>query len=189
MKIQSKKFNHRNTKRIFSRGIEVEFDDNRVADVSDSVGEMLLTNYPNIFCHPGEVEVTEEKPVTVQEKKQEPFMKAKINEQEKKIVGLEKQLKTAKEEVIIWRAECQRLSKEVEDYKDRLFKYEGEVREQSDRVDDTPVGDTETTLKAALEKKTKAELIEMARELKLPDNDWRDLNKGPLIDYLIDKTK
>lgn len=199
MKIQSRKPAHHDTKRIFSRGIELTFDGDRIAEVSDEVGNFLLSRYPDTLCLPGKAsEIKEVKQSTPQELSQVPLLKAKIDESQKNINGLEKQLKSSKEEVIVWKTECQRLTREIATYKERLFKYEGESTEEppvtetsegADTITDSNESSVEDLLRTELNKKKKEQLVEMAKELNLPASEWESLNKEPLVNYLVDKTK
>ena len=211
MKIQTINPSQFNQTVKFVKGIKVTFH-NGVADIPDEDAKVLLEVYPEILFPEGQIPL----PKVERKRGDEGDLKTNetIEVLKERIAGANRlvndykaQLSTAKDNERIWRSKCEELLKEnqslksgkviqpenneletklklLEQENQELLKENAGLRTQLSK--EKKEESNEEVIRS-LETKTREELLQIAKELNLPEVEYKRLSKVKLMDYLISK--
>lgn len=193
MKLETIKYSGK-TISIF--GEEVKFD-GRFAEVSDELGRRILeSGFPNIFAE-GEVPATRSAAeIAIEGEMNETVKvaKAEIARLKSVIAGLEQKNSSLQTEVKSWKEIVEKLKAHVDpsalggiiaDTVPGFVKADEEVKEEKKEEDESKV-DEDTAIRAKLTEKKKDELITMAKQLGIADDDLMSGGKYKTKDEIID---
>jgi len=166
MEVKSNKYRNRSIK---IEGKKVEFDSRGIANVSKELGELINSDYNEVINSP---KIVKNPDILVSDSD----LKKSNEDLTSKNALLVERLETATQDI-------EDLKIDVENWKEQFTKASESNGGESNK--ETSKQDIE--LIVGLFKNNKGELESMATELKLPNNEWSELNKEDLIVYLAYK--
>lgn len=198
MKIETIVKNHKNQTVKYSGGIKVAYNAKGVAEVSDEVGDLLISKYvgqifsegravePMIRTNPAVATKTVENGV-VQE------LRDKLQKANSLVADYKAQAGMAQENERVWRMKCEELMNKLLAIKEGATAVNEKTKPPvfpGDRIEKGTVSQIDDTiaLREKLNAKNVKELQKIATELKLPVKEYEKLNKTKLVDYLIEQT-
>jgi len=185
MKIETIVKSHLGQSVKYSNSIKVTYDKKGVAEVSSEVGKYLIEHYIDQIFPAGKVVIPE--PSSIIPKKSDNGEILELKEQLQRANKLANDCKTqaqaAKDGEAIWRTKCEELLEEI-----KVLKGQKPAEQPKELTLEQKIKEERTALRLELSKKKLPELVAIAVELKLPEEEYKSLNRGKLIEYLISKT-
>lgn len=159
-------------------GNVIKFDRTGVADVSEDVAKLLISNYPGwLFYADQMVEAADA------------ISTKPIKEDGESL----KEISKLKEKLALRESTIESLKKELEDWKGQVDIYKGKYEECSSKLNDHKEVDTKVVEDLKLEnqllRKNVGELQTICKELSIEEIKYKGLNKDKLIELILKESK
>jgi hypothetical protein len=185
MKIETITNTHKGHSVRYSNGIEVTYDAAGIAEINAEDGQFLIDKYIGQIFPAGKVEMpmTRTPALATGTKNTEAIeeLKDRLQKANSLINDYKAQANQSKEGERGWRIKCEELLKENQMLRGQLTS-ETKADKKEEPKDET------LQLREQLTTKSVRELQKIVEELKLPDVDFKKMNKSKLIDLLIQVT-
>ena len=190
----------------FSAGVRAEFGYDGIAEVPDSIGEMLCEVYNTQIFPEGKAiqpPAAVRPNLTAQLNASTQELHDKLQSANRLVNDYQAQMNSAKEGERIWRTQCEEIKRENNQLRELIsgagLTLPENIKEMPRKhtfvrtdntvntTPDNPVKDDTTVMREKLEIKTVKELIEVAESLSLPIEEYKKLKKPELVDYILKK--